>query len=229
MSPVRWFHSYARKLARWMVEGSTSLPSGAFSRSPVVVSGSDPLAAWPPARLDRLDLCLRAQRLFRLLAIDLDRESLATLQPSSFQGVDRLANERHRRGLAQEREALSFSTATAQIHLCQAAFPSAWDRFSNVDRPHPELGGQTLLSFYVGARNVAMIDLLLDLGANPAALNEDGSSALLLARLKAEAFFGGASALAHVADQAHGILRSLERHELDAIAPPGSDRPRVRL
>jgi hypothetical protein len=90
--------------------------------------------------------------------------------------------ERERRGLDAEREALCLLARVARLHFLE--------RPIGPDRPEPALGGLTLLAHYVASRRMEPVALLLWAGRDPEAPCSDGSTALSVARSKAQAWSG---------------------------------------
>lgn len=130
------------------------------------------------------------------------------------------AIERQRRALSMEREALCLLAASLRLRY-GAADPGA--PLARPDPPHPLLSGMTLLAYFVSIRRVDVVELLLLAGARADAPCLDGSTALSIASLKADAISRSCPA----SSQAALILVLLESSSLhEGVRPGSAQRPR---
>lgn len=137
-----------------------------------------------------------------------------------------IAQERQRRALSDEREALCL-LAFHCARLLSKPPPSGHACDRELDAPQPLLGGKTLLSFFVASRQVDFCGLLLTLGADPEALDHDGRAPMALAENAARSLEGGAGRALAAGAEARAVVSLLQQGVLErsaSLAPRSSAR-----
>ena len=138
-----------------------------------------------------------------------------------------LYTERQRRSLFLQKQALRSLKEITSAAPDKACDPAAAALFkAKLNRPVDALGGYTLLTFFASARDFLICEALIALGADPEAPNENGASALDIARARAQSLdYSDESILQNkLCAETCAILALLERRSLEGRAGPDKSR-----
>ena len=139
-----------------------------------------------------------------------------------------LYTERQRRSLFLQKQALRHLKEATALAPDNSQDPAAAALFkARLNRPVDALGGYTLLTFFASARDFLICEALIALGADPDAPNENGASALDIARARAQSLdYSDESILQNkLCAETCAILALLERRSLEGRAGAEKSRP----